>query len=274
MCRHTIGDGTEAVEVGGAGIVLCGVLGLVMGSFLTVVTSRLPAGLSIVTPGSHCPACDRPLRGLDNLPVVSFVLRRGRCGHCGAQIPLRYLVLELGTGSAFALAAARLGHPAVVPAFLVLVAGLIAASVIDAAHRRIPAAVVYATAALGVPLLVAGSLWDGRAGSLASALVAAAVAFAAFFALFIAVPQGIGFGDVRMAPLCAGFLGWFGWRIAAAGLLSGIVLAGLYGAGLVVTGRAGRKTAIPLGPFLAAGTYLGIVAGGAIASVWLHPHIG
>jgi leader peptidase (prepilin peptidase)/N-methyltransferase len=252
-----------------AGVVVCAVVGLVTGSFLTVVTSRVPAGRSIVAPGSRCPACAVPLRGLDNVPVVSFLLRRGRCATCSVRIPARYLALELGTGVAFATVAARAPQAADAPALLVLTAGLIAAAAIDIAHRRIPASIVYATAAVGVPLAVGASLYTHRVGALWVGLLAAAVAFAAFFAIFLAAPKGMGFGDVRLAPLCAGFLGWIGWRVAAAGLLSGILLAGLFGIGLMVGGRAGRKTAIPLGPFLAGGTYLGLVAGAAIASIWL-----
>ncbi len=251
------------------GIVVCTVVGLAVGSFLTVVTSRVPAGLSIVAPGSRCPSCMAPLRGLDNVPVLSYLLRRGRCGTCSTPIPARYLALEVGTAGAFALVAARAPDAAVVPALLVLSTGLIAAAVIDAQCRRIPASVVYTTAIVGVPLLVGASLWVHRVGALWTALAAAGVAFALFFAVFVLVPKGIGFGDVRLAPLCAGFLGWLGWRVAAAGLLSGILLAGLYGVGLVLARRAGRKTAVPLGPFLAAGTYLAIVAGGPIVSVWL-----
>lgn len=252
-----------------AGIVLCGVVGLVLGSFLTVVTTRVPAGLSIVTPGSRCPTCAKPLRGLDNLPVVSFLLRHGHCRWCRARIPWRYPLLEAGTGAACALVAARSPWPAAVPAFVVLTVGLIAAATIDAEHRRIPTAVVYTTACIGVPLLVGASLWNHRLGALETALVTAAVVFAVFLTIFLVAPKGIGFGDVRLAPLCAGFLGWLGWRIAAAGLVSGVLLAGIYGVALILSGRAGRKTAIPLGPFVAAGTYLGLVAGAPIVAVWL-----
>jgi leader peptidase (prepilin peptidase)/N-methyltransferase len=253
----------------GFGLAVCTIVGFVTGSFLTVVTSRVPEGLSIVTPGSRCPSCASPLRGVDNLPVVSYLLRRGHCRSCGTHIPARYLALELGTGAAFALVAARVGTPAAVPALLVLTAGSIAAATIDISYRRIPAPVVYVTAAIGVPLLVGASIYTHRAGALVTAAVAAAVTLAVFFTIFLLAPKGLGFGDVRFAPLCAGFLGWFGWRVAAVGIVSGILLAGCYGVGMLVSGKGGRKTAIPLGPFLAAGCYLGIVAGAPIASVWL-----
>ncbi len=250
-------------------IAVSGVIGLVMGSFLTVVTHRVPAGLSIVRPGSQCPSCATPLRGLDNIPVVSFVLRRRRCRHCKSVIAWRYLLLEIGTGATFALVGWRISSPAVLPAFLVLTVGLVAATVIDLEHRRIPTPVVYATAAAGAPLLVVASAVTHRWSALATAGGAGAVAFLLFFAIFMVAPRSIGFGDVRFAPLCCAFLGWLGVRIAAVGLTTGMVLAGLTGVGLLLSGAAGRKSAIPLGPFLAAGTFVALLFGADIAAVWL-----
>ena len=241
-----------------------------MGSFLTVVTTRVPEGLSIVKPGSRCPSCATPLRGVDNLPVISFVLRRGHCHACQTRIPPRYLLLELGTGAAFVVLAARLSPLAVLLPYLVLTVGLIAASVIDLECRRIPAAVVYWTAATGAPLLVVASAWTHRYGALLTALVAGSVTLGVYLAIVLAAPKGaMGFGDVRFAPLCAGFLGWLGWRVAFAGMVSGIVLAGLFGIVLVISHRAGRKTKIPLGPFIAAGSFIALICGNGIAAIWL-----
>jgi leader peptidase (prepilin peptidase)/N-methyltransferase len=184
-------------------------------------------------------------------------------------IPRRYLALEVGTGAAFAFLAARV-HPLVVLLpYLVLTVGLIAATVIDLGYRRIPTAVVYSTAALGTPLLVVASAWTHDFGALLTGLAAAGVAFGVFFAIVLAVPKGMGFGDVRFVTLCAGFLGWLGWRIAFAGVVSGIVLAGVVGAALLAGHRASRKSKIPLGPFLAAGAFIALLAGNGIAAVWL-----
>lgn len=249
-------------------ILACSAVGLALGSFLTVVVHRVPAGESIVRPGSHCPACQHQLTGLDNVPLLSYLLRRGRCHHCGAGIPFRYLAIELLTGAAFALIGARIDRPAELPAYLVLTTGMIAVSVVDLKHRRIPSSIVYGTAAVGAPLLVAAGLVQHDPRSLLIGLVCAGAAFLFFLAVFVASPAGLGFGDVRFAPLCAGFAGFLGWRVAATGLLAGILLAGASGVALIATRRAGRKTAIPLGPFLAAGAYLAIVGGMPLSSYW------
>jgi leader peptidase (prepilin peptidase)/N-methyltransferase len=251
------------------GIALCGVVGLAMGSFLTVVTSRVPAGLSIVKPGSRCPSCATPLRGVDNVPVVSYLLRRGHCKTCDVRIPARYLALEVGTGLAFAILALRLSPLVVLLPYLVLTVGLVAAAVIDLSCHRIPAAVVYSTAAVGAPLLVIASAWEHRFGALLTALAAAGIAFALFFVIVLLVPHGMGFGDVRFVPLCAGFLGWLSWRIAFAGVVGGIVLAGIFGVALLLGHGANRKSKIPLGPFLAAGSFIALLAGNGIAAIWL-----
>lgn len=249
-------------------ILACSVIGLVLGSFLTVVTHRVPAGESIVRPGSRCPRCQHPLTGLDNVPLLSYLLRGGRCRYCKVSIPPRYLSIELLTGAACGLLGWRIDRPAELPAYLVLTVGMIAASIVDLDHRRIPRSIVYATAAVGVPLLVGAAFLQHDPGWLVAGAACAGAAFAFFLAIFLITPSGIGFGDVRFAPLCAGFAGFLGWRVAAAGLVAGILLAGVSGVALLVTRRAGRKTAIPLGPFLAAGSYLAIIGGASLSSFW------
>jgi leader peptidase (prepilin peptidase)/N-methyltransferase len=245
-----------------------GIVGLVIGSFLGVVVDRLPLQESIVSPPSHCVACSSPIRAYDNIPVVSYVVLRGRCRRCGAHIPPRDAVLELGTGVLFVLLAWRLSSHWALPAYCVLTAALVAISAIDFKHMRIPSPLVYASVALGVPLLVLASAGTHHWSALLSAVIGGAAAFAAFFVLFYAVPRGIGFGDVRLAGLCGGFLGWIGYREVLAGFLLSFLVAGVPATLLLALRKVKRETKIPFGPFLATGTVIAVLFGPPIVHAW------
>jgi len=248
--------------------VVAGLFGLVIGSFLGLVVDRLPRNESIVSPPSHCVACSAPVRGYDNIPVVSYVLLRGRCRVCRVRIPPRDAMLELGTAASFVLLAWRLNSAWTLPAFCVLAASLVAISAIDVEHLRIPSSIVYAAAGLGAPLLVLASAGTHRWSALLSALIGGAAAFGAFFALFFAVPKGIGFGDVRLAGLCGAFLGWIGYREVAAGFLLSFIIAGVPAAILLALHKVQRRTQLPFGPFMAAGTFLTVLFAVPIVHAW------
>ncbi len=250
-------------------IILAGIVGLAIGSFVGVVVDRLPRQESVVSPPSHCVACSAPIHTYDNIPVVSYVVLRGRCRVCGAHIPPRDLILELCTATLFALVAWRSASVWAVPAYCVLAASLVAVSAIDIEHMRIPTPLIYATAAIGAPLLILASAGTHRWSALLSAVVSGAVAFAAFFALYFAVPKGIGFGDVRLAGLCGGFLGWIGYREAIVGFLLSFILAGLPAIALLAMHKVQRRTQIPFGPFLAAGTMISVLFGVQIVHAWV-----
>jgi len=252
-----------------AAVVLAALVGLIVGSFLTVVTSRVPAGLSITAPRSRCPICATPIRPADNVPLVSYVLCRGRCRSCRAHISVRYPATELATAVLFGLTAARATTLWVVPAYCVLAAGLVALTVIDLELMRLPTAIIAATGLIGAPLLVLASVATRDDAALLRVLVAGAAGFALFGAIFLAAPRGMGFGDVRLAALCGGFLGWLGYRVATVGLLASFVLAGVIALALIAAGRAGRKTRLPFGPFLAVGTLVAVFYGVPIGRVWL-----
>lgn len=247
---------------------VAGVIGLVLGSFVGVVADRLPRNESIVSPPSHCVACAGPIRAYDNIPVVSYAILRGRCRSCGAHIPPRDAMLELGTGVLFVLLAWRLSSTFELPAYCLLAASFVAISAIDIEHMRIPSAIVYVTAALGVPLLVLASAGTHRWSALLSALIAGAVAYAIFFALFFAVPKGIGFGDVRLAGLCGASLGWFGYREAVVGFLVSFIVAGVPAVVLLSMHKVERRTQMPFGPFLAAGTLITVLWGAPLVHAW------
>ena len=245
-----------------------GVFGLVIGSFIGVVVDRLPRQESIVSPPSHCVACSAPVRAYDNIPVVSYVVLRGRCRACGARIPPRDALLELGIGILFVLLAWRLTSAWALPAYCVLAAAVVGISAIDVEHMRIPSTLVYSTAVLGAPLLVLASAGIHRWSALLGALIGGAVAFAAFFTLFFAVPKGIGFGDVRLAGLCGGFLGWMGYREVIVGFLISFIVAGVPAAVLLAMHKVNRRTQIPFGPFLAAGTVITVLFGAPVIHAW------
>ncbi|HET9092966.1 MAG TPA: prepilin peptidase [Acidimicrobiales bacterium] len=254
--------GTEQLSALAA--VPAGLIGLVAGSFAGVIVDRVPAGGSVVRPPSHCDACGSALRASDNIPVVSYLALRGRCHHCGAHIPAGVLVTELVTAGLFVLLAFRLPTLWALPAYCVLATGLVALSAIDLELRRLPTPVIYWTGALGATGLVLASAGSGRWSALVSAAVGGAACFAVFFAIFFAVPKGMGFGDVRLAALCGIFLGWLGPRLVPFGILLGFVVAGLPAIALVVLGKANRKSQLPFGPFLAAGTLVAVFFGPAI----------
>jgi leader peptidase (prepilin peptidase)/N-methyltransferase len=253
----------------GATILVAGVFGLPIGSFLGVVVDRVPKGESIIKPGSHCSACAVPIRASQNVPVLSYLVLRGRCRSCGARIPAHDLAVELLTAALFATLAWRTTQLAALPAFLVLGAALVALSLIDLEHLRLPTPIIYATAALGVPLLVLASVGTGRYTALAGAAIGAAIGFGVFFLIFFLVPKAMGFGDVRLAALCGAFLGWIGLREVAVGLLGAFVIGGVVAIVLVVARRASRRSRLPFGPFLAAGTLVSVMAGPQLARLWL-----
>lgn len=243
-------------------------LGLLVGSFLNVVIHRVPRGESIVTPRSHCPVCHTELAPSDNMPVLSWLMLRGRCRHCSAQISGRYPLIELGTGLLFAAAAVRFGPSIEGAGFAVLFASLIAISAIDIELRLVPKRIVWPAFGIGVVTLAGATAATGEPRRLAEALGGAAAAFAVLFAIHVASPRGMGFGDVRMAALLGLFLGWLGPAHVALGLFAGFVSGGIGGLIAVGMGRS-RKSALPFAPFLAAGTAFAVLAGRPILDWYL-----
>ncbi len=239
-------------------IIFWGVLGTVVGSFLNVVADRLPTHGSLFAPPSHCPACRRRLAPAELIPVLSYLVLRGRCRTCGASIGMRTLGVELGNGVLFALAAWRIA-PADWQGWMALaltaayLAVLVAVTVTDLERGLILNRVVFPAIGLGlVGALLAG--WPGLLYRLGGGLVAAGI-----IALIIAlVPGGMGWGDAKLAGfvgLVAGLPGvWFALFIAfvSGGLVAGVLLA---------LGHRKRRDTIPLGPFLALGGAVALLYG-------------
>lgn len=250
-------------------VIPCALLGLVVGSFLNVVVWRVPRGESVVAPPSHCPSCGHPVRVRDNVPVVSWLLLRGRCRDCGAAISSRYPLVELLTAALFALVAAHFGADPALPAYLYLGALGVALALIDLEVRRLPNALVLPSYPVVLLLLGAAAAVERDAGSIARAVAGGAALFGLYFLLALAYPAGMGFGDVKLAGLLGLGLGWLGWDSLVVGAFAGFLLGGLVGAALIAVRQAGRKTAIPFGPFMLLGALLGVVAGPSIAASYV-----
>ena len=233
-----------------------------------MVIVRVPDGQSVVHPPSRCPVCDTTLRARDNIPVLSWLLLGRKCRTCRTPIPVRYPQVEAGTAVLFALVAWRIGAHAELPALLVATAGFVALSGIDLRTRRLPDKVVFPTLAMTAAGLVGAALVDDRRGDLGRAGLGALLAFGALLVIHFVYPDGMGFGDVKLALLCGLVLGWFGLAEVVVGMYGGFVLGAVIGVFVMAQQKGGRKTAIPFGPFMAAGTMLTVLVGGPLAD-WL-----
>lgn len=245
-------------------VVTTAVLGLLIGSFLNVVVWRVPRGESIVSPPSACPRCGGRIAARDNVPVVSWLLLRGRCRGCGEPISARYPLVEGGTAALFAGAAAVIGPSWALPAVLYLVAVGVALALIDLDVHRLPDAVVLPSYPVAAVLLLLSDLApaDGLdGGAWLRALVGAAGLLTFYLVLFVARPGGMGLGDVKLAGLLGLYLGWFGWGSLVVGAFGAFVLGGAFSVVLLASGRAGRKSGVPFGPWMIAGAFLGIAVG-------------
>lgn len=250
-----------------AAVLLCGVLGLLIGSFLNVVVWRVPRGESVVRPPSACPSCGHAIRPRDNVPVLSWLLLRGRCRDCRHPISPRYPLVELGNGVLFAVMAARFGWNPVLPAYLYLAAVGVVLALIDVDVKRLPDVLTLPSYPVGVVLLGVGSLHDPQ--QLLRAGLGGLALFAVYFALAFAYPAGMGFGDVKLSGVLGLYTAWLGWDAWAAGLLLGFFLGGFFGIALIAVGKGGRKTKVPYGPFMLAGALVAVLWGSELVRGYL-----
>jgi leader peptidase (prepilin peptidase)/N-methyltransferase len=248
--------------------VLVGLLGLVVGSFLNVVIHRVPREESLVQPGSHCPSCGAPIRPWHNVPVLGWLVLRGRCARCGARIAVRYPLVELGTGVLFVAVTARLvqlGLGSAVPAYLYFSAVGVALAAIDLEHRRLPTAIVAPSYPVVAVLLGLSAWWQHDAWSLARSVLSGLILFAFFVLLVFVYPAGMGYGDVRLAGLVGGVLGYLSWAALVIGAFAGFLLGAVVGVVVIAAGRGSRKTAVPFGPFMLAGVLLALFVADPLA---------
>ena len=243
-------------------ICLSTVAGLCLGSFLNVVAHRLPAGLSLVSPGSACPGCGEAIRPYDNVPVISWLALRGQCRACHTEISIRYPLTEAATGALFAAVVLVTGAGHAVWLELCFIVALVAITRIDLEHRIIPNNILAPLAVVAIALTAIFAPHE-----LVGRLIAAAVGGGALLLIALAYPKGLGMGDVKLVAVMGLVLG----SSLAPAVFIGVLTGTLVGA--VIIGRrgiaAGRKTAVPFGPFLAFGGLVALFVGHAIVHGYL-----
>lgn len=236
--------------------------GLLVGSFVTVVAHRVPRGESIVGPRSRCPGCGAQIAAYDNVPVLSWLVLRGRARCCGAPISPRYPLTELALGGLYALTVVVLWDDAGEIALgLIFVTALLAVTLTDLERRIIPNKILLVAAVLAVVVLAVSD-----PGDLPEHLAAAAGAGGLLFLAALAYPRGMGLGDVKLAATMGLFLG----RNVAPALFVALLAGSLVGLALIARhGAEARKRAIPFGPFLALGGVVGMLAGDELIDWYL-----
>lgn len=229
------------------------ILGLIIGSFLSVCIYRIPRGESVVFPPSHCPSCNYRLAPLDLIPLASFLLLRGRCRNCDVRISSRYMYVELLTGFLFTICYLKAGLQFGLVKYLIFTALLVVVAFIDLEHYIVPnKLVLFGLGAGAVFLFFSGDI------SYASALLGVA-AGSGFLLLSALVSRGgLGGGDIKLAAVIGLFLGW---PLAPLSIFLGCCLAGLVGLFLILTKKKKRKDIMPLVPFLAAGSCITMLWG-------------
>ncbi|MEA3020517.1 MAG: leader peptidase (prepilin peptidase) / N-methyltransferase [Actinomycetota bacterium] len=253
-------------------VAVCAVLGLAVGSFLNVVIYRVPRKESVVSPRSRCPRCGTEITAFDNIPVLSWLLLRGRCRTCREPISVRYPLIEVGCAALFAAMALRFGADWALPAFLTLAAALLAGSAIDIEHQLLPDRLVFPSLALALPMLVVAAAVDDRWGSLARGLIGAVIASGGLLGMALAWPRAgaMGGGDIKLALLLGLCLGWLGLGHVALGLFLGFLFGSIVGVALVVTKAKALQEHFAFGPFLAAGTLVAVWWGTPLLDLYLH----
>ena len=243
-------------------IVVVVVVGLITGSFLTVVVDRVPQGGSVNAPPSRCGSCGLRLGPLDLVPVFSWLALRGKCRRCRAPIGIDPIVIELSNAGLYVLMAIRFDDTrAAIPAYCVLMSVLLAQTWIDLQTQRLPREITYTGIILGAITLTVAAVVIDEPERIWMMALGAVIALAAMWLIYVASRGGMGDGDVRLAPLLGMYLGWLNPGIVLPGLFFGFVAGAVVGVAMMAVDRAGRRTAVPFGPFLALGTIVAIFVG-------------
>jgi leader peptidase (prepilin peptidase)/N-methyltransferase len=245
-------------------------LGLIFGSFATVVAHRIPRQEGIVTGRSKCPSCGHEIRALENIPLVSYVILRGRCRNCGAKISPRYPLIELVTGLLFAASVIRYDVTVQAVVYAAFFWVLVVLTAIDLEHKLLPNRVVYPSFIVGSIALVALAIIDGEFDRLRDAGVGVAVFGGFLFVVAFIVPAGMGGGDVKLAFVLGEFLGYAGGvGIVLLAMFTSFVLGALIGVVVMIATGGNRKMQVPFGPFLAGGTVIALMWGRPVLDAYL-----
>jgi len=243
--------------------------GLAVGSFLNVCIYRMPIDKSVVNPPSACPQCGTPIKWYDNIPVLSYILLRGRCRSCKAGISVRYLIVELATALLFVLfytAGVSRGGIPLAALYLALTGALIVCTGIDFEHYIIPDAITLPGTAIAVAacaifpgMIGAQTHWGGALLSVAGAAAGSGILFAvAKTAEFILKKEAMGMGDVKLLAMIGACIGW---KLTLMTIFFSSMIGSSVGIALMLTGRAKMQSAIPFGPYISAGALLSVLIG-------------
>ena len=250
-------------------IVGCLLLGLVFGSFGNVVIARVPEGGSLSSPPSTCPRCGAVIRPYDNVPVLSWVVLRGRCRSCEEPISIEYPLVEVACGLLFAAIGWRIGLAWALPGFLLYGWLLLIVAVIDLHTRRIPNRLTYPLTPALLVLLTVAAVLEGTPGVALRSVLAGVACFALLLVLALVNPRGMGMGDVKLAAFIGLGLGYLGWGHVWLGLFLGFLGGGVIAALLLALRLRTRKDHIPFGPWLALGAIVALLVGQPIIDVYL-----
>jgi leader peptidase (prepilin peptidase) / N-methyltransferase len=242
--------------------ILAALFGAIIGSFLNVVIWRLPRGENLAKPPSHCPNCEARIKPYDNIPIVSWLILRGKCRNCGTHISARYPAVEALTALLLALVVIKFGPDKDFWLGAVFVLVLIPVAFIDLDHRIIPNKITYPAAVIGL-ILVAVIYPD----DIVEHVISGVAAFMFLFIAAVAYPAGMGMGDVKLALVMGIYLG----RNVGPAMLAGLFLGSVVGVAIIARkgAKEGRKTAVPFGPFLALGGLVGLFFGDEIVDWYL-----
>lgn len=234
------------------------VLGLAIGSFLNVVIYRVPRCESIVSPGSHCPRCNTPIKGRHNVPVLGWLALRGRCACCKLPISVRYPLVEAATGLLFGAITLRFGISIELPAYLYLVAIAVTLAMIDFDVRELPDSIVLPSYIVGVLLLMPAGAVSGDLNAAERGLAGMAAMFVLYFALALAYPNGLNLSEVKLAGLLGLYLGYLSWAALLFGAFGGFLIVVVSGSTTKSITRARRNLAVPVGPCLIGASILAL----------------
>jgi leader peptidase (prepilin peptidase)/N-methyltransferase len=234
-------------------LVIVAVLGLAIGSFLNVVIYRVPRGESIAFPGSHCPNCQSEIKAHHNIPVLGWLMLRGRCASCAVPISKRYPLVEAGTAALMVAITLRFGLSAELPAYLFFAAVAITLGLIDVDLRKLPDTIVVPAFVVAILLLLPAAAASGDLHAITRGLIGAVTLSAIYFALQIAAPSTFTSGDVKLAGLLGLYLGWLSWGAILIGAVAGLVVGGISATAVGRFGPKHRTLALAYGPCMIAG---------------------
>lgn len=247
----------------------CALLGLIFGSFGNVVIARVPDGASLNTPPSTCPRCGTAIRPYDNVPVLSWVMLRGRCRACEEPISVEYPLVEVACGLLFAAIGWRIGLTWALPGFLLYGWLLLVVAVIDLHTRRIPNRLTYPLTPTLLVLLTAAAFLEATPGLALRSVLAGLASFGLLLVLALINPRGMGMGDVKLAAFIGLGLGYLGWGHVWLGLFLGFLGGGVVATLLLALRLRTRKDHIPFGPWLALGAIAALLGGRPIIDTYL-----